>query len=119
MFLGKAGVGKSTVASWISSLPGLFEVGTVSGGTTTLGTWLSSSVQENDYCAFAKEMFEPIVEISNLPLLPDMTFCMNSTGNLAFFDTEGLDYQTELGENYDMVTVLPHTLLARDPQMKT
>ena len=44
VFLGKAGAGKSTVASWTSSLPGLFEVGNVDSGTTTLGTWLSSSV---------------------------------------------------------------------------
>ena len=36
------------------------------------------------------------------------------TGNLAFFDTEGLDYQTELGDNYDIVTVLPHTLIAEN-----
>ena len=36
------------------------------------------------------------------------------TGNLAFFDTEGLDYQTELGQNYDIVTVLPHTLIAEN-----
>ena len=39
VFFGKAGVGKSTVASWTSSKPGLFDVGTVDAGTTTLGTW--------------------------------------------------------------------------------
>ena len=33
VFFGKAGVGKSTVTSLVSSLPGLFEVGT--GGFTT------------------------------------------------------------------------------------
>ena len=27
---------------------------------------------------------------------------------------EGLDYQTELGDNYDMITVLPHTLIAEN-----
>ena len=43
-----------------------------------------------------------------------MTFCYNSTDNVAFFDTEGLDYQTELDENYDIVTVLPHTLIAEN-----
>ena len=41
MFFGKAGVGKSTVASLVSSKPGLFETGTSESGTTTLGTWLS------------------------------------------------------------------------------
>ena len=114
MFFGKAGVGKSTVASWVSSVPGLFEVGTAGAGTTTLGTWLSSSVPENDYCNFASNQFQPIDQISTIPPLPDMDFCLNATQNLAFFDTEGLDYQTELGENYDIVTVLPHTLISEN-----
>ena len=34
--------------------------------------------------------------------------------NLVYFDTEGLDHQTELGENYDVVTLLPHTLIAEN-----
>ena len=114
VFFGKAGVGKSTVASWTSSSPGLFEVGNVNSGTTTLGTWLSSSVPTNGYCTFAEAQFQPILEIETIPPLPDMTFCHNMTDNLAFFDTEGLDYQTELGENYDIVTVLPHTLIAEN-----
>ena len=37
VFFGKAGVGKSTVASLVSSKPGLFDSGTTSTGTTTLG----------------------------------------------------------------------------------
>ena len=37
VFFGKAGVGKSTIASLVSSKPGLFEVGTSGSGTTTLG----------------------------------------------------------------------------------
>ena len=114
VFFGKAGVGKSTVSSWVSTVPGLFEVGTVDAGTTTLGTWLSSSVLENDYCEFTEKHFQPLEKIPNIPPLPDMSFCLNSTGNYVFFDTEGLDYQTELGENYDIVTVLPHTLIAEN-----
>ena len=34
--------------------------------------------------------------------------------NIAFLDTEGIDYQTEAGENYDVVTVLPHTLISEN-----
>ena len=97
-----------------SSRPGLFEVGTVDSGTTTLGTWLSSSVNQDGYCYFAESQFEPLENLENVSSLPNMDFCMNMTGNLAFFDTEGLDYQTELGENYDIVTVLPHTLIAEN-----
>ena len=37
VFFGKAGVGKSTIASLVSSKPGLFDVGTSGHGTTTLG----------------------------------------------------------------------------------
>ena len=37
VLFGNAGVGKSTVASLISSKPGLFEVGSSNHGTTTLG----------------------------------------------------------------------------------
>ena len=114
VFFGKAGVGKSTVASWISTRPGLFDVGTVNAGTTTLGTWLSSSISQNEYCDFAENQFQPIDEIDNISPLLDLSFCLNMTGNLAFFDTEGLDYQTELGDNYDIVTVLPHTLIAEN-----
>ena len=114
MFFGKAGVGKSTVASWVSSVPGLFEVGTAGAGTTTLGTWLSSSIPEDEYCYFASNQFQPVEEIETIPPLPDMNFCLNATGHLAFLDTEGLDYQTELGENYDILTVLPHTLIAEN-----
>ena len=92
----------------------MFEVGNVNAGTTTLGTWLSSSVETDEYCTFAEDQFQPILEIETIPPLPDMTFCHNMTGHFAFFDTEGLDYQTELGDNYDIVTVLPHTLIAEN-----
>lgn len=102
------------MASWTAGVPGLFEVGTLGAGTTTLGTWLSSTVSENDYCQFAQQTFNPLDDLTEIPPLPNMTFCSNSNGNLAFFDTEGLDYQTELGENYDIVTVLPHTLIAEN-----
>ena len=37
VLFGKAGVGKSTIASLISSKPGVFDVGTSGQGTTTLG----------------------------------------------------------------------------------
>ena len=95
-------------------MPGLFEVGNSNAGTTTLGTWLSSSVSSNKYCSFAETQFQPILNIESIPPLPDMNFCHNMTGNIAFFDTEGLDYQTELGDNYDIVTILPHTLIAEN-----
>ena len=86
----------------------------MAGGTTTLGTWLSSSLTLSEYCYFAENQFQPVEDIENIPPLSNMEYCYNATGNLAFFDTEGLDYQTELGDNYDIVTVLPHTLIAEN-----
>ena len=114
VYFGKAGVGKSTVASLISSVPGLFGVGTSNSGSTTRGTWLSSAVPQNDYCSFAKNEFKPVEELQTLPPLPNLELFDNITDYLAFFDTEGLDFQTELGENYDIVSVLPHTLIAEN-----
>lgn len=113
-FFGKAGVGKSTLASLTATLPGLFDVGTAGSGTTTLGTWLSSSLDQVKYCEFGNETFQPVEEIDNLPSLPDIQIQNETSGNLAFLDTEGLDYQTELGENYDIVTILPHTLASEN-----
>ena len=78
-----------------------------------MGTWLSSPLVQGPYCSFADSVFQPMDDMS-LPALPNMTFCSNITDNIAFFDTEGLDYQTELDDNYDIVTVLPHTLIAEN-----
>ena len=61
-----------------------------------------------------KTTFQPLNEILNLPALPERNLSLISHSNLVFFDTEGLDYQTELGANYDIVTVLPHTLVAEN-----
>ena len=113
VMFGKAGVGKSTLASMVATVPGLFEVGTAGSGTTTLGTWLSSSINQMDYCSFAEETFQPLNEI-NLPPLPDFDHCNETSENFAFLDTEGLDHQTELGQNYDVVSVLPHTIASEN-----
>ena len=58
--IGKSGVGKSTVASLISSKPGLFVSASTSSGTTTLGTWISSAVSEGPFAVFADGQFRPI-----------------------------------------------------------
>merc|ERR1712227_1162841 len=109
------GDGKSTVASLVSSIPGLFEVGSSSHGTTTLGTWVSSSVVDGNYSQFADDNFQPFDDmpdnIEQLEMLTD--FYINRT-NLAFMDTEGVGYQTEYGQNYDTVTILPHTIIAEN-----
>ena len=114
VFFGKAGVGKSTIASLTATLPGLFEVGTTGSGSTTLGTWLSSSIDQVEYCQFANKTFQPFDDLDNLPSLPDFQITNGTYGNLAFLDTEGLDYQTELGQNYDIVSILPHALASEN-----
>ena len=115
VFFGKAGVGKSTIASLVSSKPGLFEVGTSGQGTTTLGTWLSSSVTDGTYSQFADNQFQPVDDMpENIPSLVSLNDFYDNDTNLVFMDTEGLDYQTEYGDNYDVVTILPHTLIAEN-----
>ena len=86
----------------------------VGSGTTTLGTWLSSSIEQVDYCRFANKTFQPFEDLHNLSTLPDLKYCYDTFGNLVFLDTEGLDYQTELGRNYDIVSILPHALAAEN-----
>ena len=60
VFIGKSGVGKSTVTSLTSSKPGLFAAASTSSGTTTLGTWISSAVSEGPFAMFADCQFQPI-----------------------------------------------------------
>ena len=79
-----------------------------------MGTWLSSSINQLDYCHFANETFQPIEDLPHLPKLPQFDYCNDTSGNLAFLDTEGLDYQTEFGDNYDIVSVLPHTIASEN-----
>lgn len=50
-------------------------------------------------------------DIDPLDKLTD--FYANQT-NIAFMDTEGMGYQTEYGQNYDTVTILPHTIIAEN-----
>ena len=115
VFLGKAGVGKSTIASLASSRPGLFDVGTSGQGTTTLGTWLSSSEPGAFYAAFSDKEFKPDESLpENIPLLQNLQKFYESGYNLVWFDTEGMDYQTELGNNFDIITVLPHALMSEN-----
>ena len=114
VFFGKAGVGKSTLASLTSTVPGIFEVGTTGSGTTTLGTWLSSTIDQVGFCQFANKTFQPFEDLDHLPPLPGYQIINETFGNLAFLDTEGLDYQTEFGQNYDIVSILPHALASEN-----
>ena len=79
-----------------------------------MGTWISSSIEESDYCQFANETFQPFDDLPSLPPLPDLKYYNDTIENLIFLDTEGLDYQTELGQNYDIVSILPHALAAEN-----
>ena len=49
LFFGKAGVGKSTVASLVSGTPGLFKSASSASGSTTRGTWMSRAVLQQFY----------------------------------------------------------------------
>jgi len=106
IFLGKAGVGKSTITGLISTSPGIFKVGRTSAGTTTIGTWISSSISYPEYRMLAAEKFGP-----NPELLLNYS---QPYDNFLFMDSEGLGFQTEYGKNYDVVTLLPNMLIAEN-----
>ena len=106
VFFGESGVGKSTIANLVlGSKQRLYETGTSSHETTTLGTWLSSGITVSEYAKSIDEYFGNEREFKEF---------YNSSRNLVFMDTEGLSYQTEYGKNYDVVTLLPHTLIAKN-----
>ena len=105
VFFGETGVGKSTIASLVAGTPGLFRTGTSGHGSTTRGTWISSPINLNSFVHSAK---------SNLGLTFDQHDISTESKNVLFLDTEGLDYQTEVGPNYDVVTILPHTIIAEN-----
>ena len=107
MFFGETGVGKSTIASLIAGTPGLFKSGTSGHETTTRGTWISSPVELRNFVRSAQSNFDS----SFNTLLHDVD---TEQKNVVFLDTEGLGYQTEVGPNYDVVTILPHTLIAEN-----
>ena len=50
VFFGKAGVGKSTISSLVSSKPDLFEVGSSGQGTTTVGVGIEVLSQMTIQC---------------------------------------------------------------------
>ena len=105
IFFGNAGVGKSTITGWISTFPGMFEVGDTSSGTTTLGTWISTPIKRSEYQNRSKmNGLEAQITKETLPM----------EDNFVFMDTEGMGYQSEYGKNYDVVTVLPNMLIAEN-----
>ena len=74
VFFGKAGVGKSTVASLVSSKPGLFASGSASSGTTTFGTWLSTSIVDGPYSAFVDTQLQNVAKMPiGIPELESLT----------------------------------------------
>ena len=76
-------------------------------------SWNSfSSIDDEDFSSFASENFQPIEEIPNITPLCDMN--SNDDTFFTFVDSEGLDYQTEYGVNYDVVSILPNLIMAEN-----
>ena len=114
IFLGSAGVGKSTIAGLISTFPGIFKVGTTSFDTTTLGTWISTSITRSQYNNRARNNFKINESVDQFSNVHEAQHSAPLEDNFIFMDTEGLGYQSEYGKNYDVVTVLPNMLIAEN-----
>ena len=53
MIFGRSGVGKSTISGLLTTVPGLFAVGS-SFETTTIGSWISTALNTSIWAEFAK-----------------------------------------------------------------
>ena len=73
---------------------------------------MSSQLVEDYYAEFADEIFVPVEEMPHLSNLTSLESFTNKS-NLAFIDTEGLDFHTTV-PNYDVVTILPHILISEN-----
>ena len=71
-----------------------------------------STIDDALFGDFAEKKFQPIDNIPNIPPLEPIY--STNTSHFTFLDSEGLDYQTEQGENYDTVSSLPHVIIAEN-----
>ena len=71
-----------------------------------------STIDDALFGDFAEKNFQPIDNIPNIPQLQPIN--STNTSHFTFLDSEGLDYQTEQGENYDIVSSLPHVIIAEN-----
>ena len=89
----------------MTGAPGAFRIGTTGYGTTTLGTWMTS-IPFNDYAKSAYQNYGDYINMEGIE--------PSETDNIIIMDTEGLGYRTNQGENYDIVTITPNTLIAEN-----
>ena len=97
----------------VSGTPGLFKVGTSGHKTTTIGTWITKSIPLRKLSIF--EDYESSGASDDIPV--DLTINYDTTDsdtNVVLIDTEGINYQTESGENYDIVMITPSVLIAEN-----
>ena len=71
-----------------------------------------STIDDASFGHFAEKNFQPIDNIPNIPQLQPIN--STNTSYFTFLDSEGLDYQTQQGENYDIVSSLPHVIIAEN-----
>ena len=87
IFLGNAGVGKSTITGWITTFPGIFKVGKTSAGTTTLGTWISTAITRLQFTSRTAKMFD---SHDHQQRFIDQKQVSELADNFIFMDTEGI-----------------------------
>ena len=122
VYFGESGVGKSTVASLAATLPGLFEANSSSVDFTTHGTWISTAISTEFWANFADTEIYPYGiltsdDVKDALFVPNTIIgplSANLSGMYNYIDTEGLGMHTEFGNNYDIVTILPHILMAEN-----
>ena len=65
-----------------------------------------TSIPFNDYAKSAYQNYGDYINMEGIQ--------PSETDNIIIMDTEGLGYRTNQGENYDIVTITPNTLIAEN-----
>ena len=94
--VGKTGVGKSTVASFLSGNMSMFTSASTSQGTTTVGTDMSPIIPSQDYTSVMAEKLQE----GEIQFDPDL-YIPAAARPLFFLDSEGMSFR---GDEFDFIT---------------
>ena len=103
--VGKTGVGKSTVASFLAGNMSMFTTASTSQGTTTIGTDLSPIIPAEDYISVLTEK----LQLGDIPYYPEL-YQPEEYKPLFFLDSEGMSFR---GDEFDFITSGPAAIVAK------
>ena len=103
--VGKTGVGKSTVASFLSGNMSMFTTASTAQGTTTVGTDMSPIIPSQDYVTVMTEKLQE----GDIPFNSDI-YIPTTDRPLFILDSEGMSFR---GDEFDFITSGPAAIIAK------